>query len=294
MHFDSAHLTALAAILRHGSFDMAATHLGVTPSAVSQRIRALEERAGTALIVRGQPCIATGAGARLARHAENIRLLESSVLEQMAPDSMQAGELPMVRLAVNADSLATWLVPALASARGAIWDLVVDDQDHAADWLRRGEVSAAVSSHAGPVPGCDSMSLGSLRYIATASPAFVARWFSDGLTPEAAAAAPLMMFNGKDRLQHRWISEVTGHRLSPPAHRIASTHAFVDAALAGLGWCMNPESLVQTHLDSGALVALRPEAPLDVPLFWQASRLMTNVLTPLNRAVRDAAAGKLK
>ncbi|WP_375228450.1 LysR family transcriptional regulator ArgP [Roseobacter sp. S98] len=293
MYFDPAHLSALAAIVRHGSFDLAAATLGVTPSAVSQRIKALEEQAGTALIIRGQPCTATRAGARLVRHAEDVALLQARVLSQLSPGKTGT-EQPVVRLAVNADSLATWLVPALSRVDGVLWDLVIDDQDHAADWLRRGDVSAAVSGHPGPVPGCDSTALGALRYIATASPDFVRRWFPDGLTTGTLSAAPVLAFSAKDRLQHRWITQMTGERLSPPTHRMASTHAFIDAALAGIGWGMNPEDLVCSHLASGDLVALAPDAPLDVPLFWQVSRLMKPALQPLNSAIRDAAAARLQ
>ncbi|WP_298843375.1 LysR family transcriptional regulator ArgP [uncultured Roseobacter sp.] len=293
MRYDPAQLTALTAIVRHGSFDLAAARLGVTPSAVSQRIRALEEQAGTALVVRSQPCEATRAGMVLVRHAENVALLEAQVTAHLGASGNDT-EQPVIRLAVNADSLATWLVPALSKVPDVIWDLVIDDQDHAADWLRRGEVSAAVSGNPGPVPGCDSTKLGSMRYVATASPAYMTRWFPDGLTREALRVAPLMAFNAKDRLQHRWITHATGERLSPPTHRIASTHAFVDAALAGIGWGMNPEPLVRSHLQSGNLLPLAPDMPLDVPLYWQASRQMAPALKPLNRAIRDATATRLQ
>jgi LysR family transcriptional regulator (chromosome initiation inhibitor) len=49
---DPAQLAALAAVHRRGSFDRAAAELHVTPSAISQRIKALEEAAGT-LLLRG-------------------------------------------------------------------------------------------------------------------------------------------------------------------------------------------------------------------------------------------------
>ena len=54
---DYAALAALAAVIREGSFERAASALHVTPSAVSQRIRSLEERVGCALVVREQPCL---------------------------------------------------------------------------------------------------------------------------------------------------------------------------------------------------------------------------------------------
>ena len=287
MLLDPNHLQALSAIVRYGSFDAAAAHLGVTPSAISQRIKALEDRMGTALVYRGQPCTPTDAGTRLARHADDVALMEAHVLHHLRPD--QDTPTPRLRIAVNADSLATWFVAGLAETEGLLFDLVVDDQDTSTDWLLRGAVSAAVTGQGQAVSGCTSQPLGALRYIATASPAFMERWFPQGVTAAALARAPTMTFTAKDRLQHRWITQVTGERLAPPAHQLPSTQAFVDAALVGLGWGMNPLPLVAGHLQRGTLRALLPDQPLDVPLYWQTSRLMAAALAPLSRAIRQQA-----
>lgn len=214
MTFDGEHLSALVAVLRSGSFEKAARQLGVTQSAISQRIKLLEERLGTALIIRGQPCLPTSAGARLCRHAEEVVLLERQVIGDLG--LAQAAQVT-VRLAINADSLATWFVPAMAAVEGLLFDLVLDDQDHSADWLRRGEVRAAVTSLAAPVQGCDCRPLGLLTYCATASPDFAARWFAQGVTAEALAVAPCLTFNAKDGLQTAWMEQVAGCRLSPLA-----------------------------------------------------------------------------
>jgi LysR family transcriptional regulator, chromosome initiation inhibitor len=282
---DSDQLAALQAILRSGSFDRAATALGVTPPAISQRIRALEDRVGTALIVRGQPCTATQAGARLAHHAGDLALMEAAALSAIGA----AAPVPTVRIAVNADSLATWILPALATVPDLIFDLVIDDQDHSADLLRRGEVQAAVTSHPGPLRGCDTWPLGRLRYLATASPGFAARWFPDGPTADALSRAPALRFNAKDRLQDDWAARIAGVPVILPAHRIASSTAFVEAALLGLGWGMNPEVLVRDHLTARRLVALVPDAPLDVALHWQVARLTAPALAPLTATIRRAA-----
>ena len=289
--FDPARLQALAAILRHGSFEGAAQALGVTPSAVSQRIRALEDQVGAPLIRRGQPCEATRAGARLARHAEDVRLLELSVAEDFGADAPQTR--PMVRIAVNADSLATWFLPALAALPGVLFDLVIDDQDHSADWLKRGEVQAAVTAHGAPVPGCDAHPLGHLRYVATMSPGFASRWFPGGVDADALAQAPALTFNLKDRLQAQWAQATTGRQIELQTHFLPSSHGFVEAALAGIGWGMNPEALVSEHLAAGRLVPVLPGTPLDVALTWQVGRLTANALAPLTRAVRTAARAAL-
>lgn len=280
---DYAALEALSAVLSCGSFEAAAGRLGVTPAAVSLRIKTLEERMGAVLVIRGQPCRGTETGRRLAAHLETVRLLEADLAPQ--------AQLPALRIALNADSLASWVLPALAEvaeAEGRLFDLVIDDQDHSADWLRRGEVMGAITASATPVPGCDVTRLGTLRYLATASPGFVARWFADGVTASALERAPALVFNEKDRLQADWAAQIAGRRVALPAHRIASSTAFLEAARLGLGWGMNPDALAGRAIAGGYLVPLAPE-PLEVPLFWQAQHRLRAPLAGLTRALKRAA-----
>lgn len=279
-------------MLSEGSFERTAARLHVTPSAVSQRIKALEDRVGAVLVARATPCTGTPAGLRLAKHAEDVGLLEAQLARDIGLS--RAAQPARLRIAVNADSLATWVIPALAETEGLLFDLVIDDQDHSADWLRRGAVSAAVTAGGRPVPGCDARPLGALRYLATASPEFAARWFGQGVTAQTLAQAPCLTFNAKDGLQRAWMRQVTGRHLSPPAHLLPSTHAFVDAARAGLGWGMNPEGLVAEEIAAGRLLCLAPDHPLDVALSWQVSRIMAPALAPLSAAIRRAAAAHLR
>ena len=288
---DPAQLAALAAVHRRGSFDLAAAELHVTPSAISQRIKAFEEAIGTLLIRRGQPCTATDTGLRLIRHHDEVALLERTLsqdLPALAPGTTT------LRIAVNADSLATWVIPALAATEGFLFDLVIDDQDVSQDWLRRGEVVAAITSHPGPLQGCDTLPLGRLRYRATAAPHYVARWFPDRVDARTLALAPTLTFSDKDQLQDRWVAQtVKARRPVLPTHRMASSQAFVDACIAGLAWGMNPELLVARPLATGSLVELIAKTPLDVPLYWQFTRLAAPALRPLTAAIRKAAAAAL-
>lgn len=289
MKFDPNHLSALAAVLRLGSFEAAAHNLAVTPSAISQRIKALEERVGGALIKRALPCTGTEAGLRLAKHAEDIAVLEGLVSRDLSLDHTAGDPLPQLRVAVNADSLATWFIDAMAETPDLLFDLVLDDQDHSADWLRRGEVSAAITAHDKTISGCNAHSLGAMRYQATASPAYLNKWFIDGITTQALSQAPCLTYNSKDALQHRWIARHFNGTISPPAHFIPSTQGFADAAKAGLGWGMNPVALIAPELASGELVPLLPNSTLDVTLCWQVSRVMAPALAPLTRAVLSCA-----
>ncbi|WP_298261454.1 LysR family transcriptional regulator ArgP [uncultured Litoreibacter sp.] len=287
--YDYKQLEALSAVIRTGSFDTAAAQIGVTQSAISQRIKQLEDQVGTVLVKRGQPCSGTKAGRLLAVHTDQVRLMEKA-LEVGLPAS--ESKTP-VRIAVNADSLATWLLPALSTDDSFLFDLIVDDQDHSADWLRSGEVAAAITGHPGPVQGCDSYALGAMRYFATASPEYMARYMPEGPNLTALEAAPALTFNDKDRLQSDWAKAVAGRAVTLQKHRMASTHAFIRAACLGLGWGMNPEMLCREHLRAGRLVEVSPNAPMEVQLYWQVSRRTAKPLQSLTKSVLHHAKANL-
>ncbi len=295
---DTTLLATVAVVIREGSFERAARALHITPSAVSQRIRIIEDRVGAVLIVRGQPCAATEAGARLCRHADTVLMLEDGLRRDMPSLSPPgtARSHASVRVAINADSLGTWFIAAMQGFQqpgSALIDLVVDDQDKTSDWLRRGHVLAAVTSLAAPVQGCRSRKLGSLRYCACASPQFMQRWFPAGLTIEAFEAAPSLVFDHNDKLQQRWVRRLLRKDVALPAHRIPSTQGFVEATLAGIGWALNPWQLVQDHLQSGRLVALDAGRPLDVPLYWQQAKLPLPELDRLRHNVLAVTSASL-
>ncbi|SCM79532.1 Chromosome initiation inhibitor [uncultured Pleomorphomonas sp.] len=282
---------AVAAIVRTGSFDKAARALGVTPSAISQRVRLLEERLGAVLIERGNRT-ATEKGAWLCRHVELVGMLETDLLERLPGLGDPLAGPVTLDIAVNADSLGTWFLPAAAAftrTSKALLRIAVDDQDHTADWLRRGHVVAAVTSLEKPVAGCKVSPLGRLRYHATASPDFIARHFPDGVTAAALSRAPAITFNQKDGLQQDWAMKTLGATEPGPTHWLPSTQGFVEAALLGMGWGLNPTRLVADHLASGRLVELVPGATLDVTLHWQVSRLVSSRFPELTRAVLEAA-----
>lgn len=296
---DESLLAAIAAVAREGSFERAARVLHVTPSAVSQRVRLLEERIGAMLIVRGQPCVPTEIGARLCRHAELVSVLETELRRElpMLPQEPADGLHPKLRIAVNADSLGTWFVDAMKDfgrESPTLLSLTLDDEEHTAAWLRRGRVLAAVTALRTPVQGCRSHRLGALRYVATASPDFVRRWFSGDVTAQALRQAPSLVFNRNDTLERQWVRRQVRQDVHLPAHRLPSARAFLDAALAGIGWAMNPLTLVQPHLKSGTLLELIPNTPVDVPLHWQVTRLEVPVLQQLTRSVVRVAAAALE
>jgi LysR family transcriptional regulator (chromosome initiation inhibitor) len=291
---DYGSLAAVAAVVREGSFDRAAASLGVTTSAVSQRVRALEERLGSVLVVRGQPCTATPAGARICAHVERVRLLEGEMaadLPDLAGEGREQGP-PTLRIAVNRDSVDTWFIPALAgfaAKSGALVDLVLDREELTPDRLRTGEVLAAVTDDAAAVQGCKKLSLGSLRYTACAAPDVMRRWFPRGVSAESLAAAPVIIFDRRDDLQDRWAADHLKTQPGRNIHWIPATRAFLDATRTGLGWGMNPVSLVKDDLKSGRLVELLPGRHIDVALHWQYARIGAKLLDVLTQEVVKAA-----
>jgi LysR family transcriptional regulator (chromosome initiation inhibitor) len=274
---DYALLDALAAVVRHGSFDRAASALNVTPSAISQRVKLLEERVGTVLVKRGQPCVATASGALLCRHTERVRLLEAELGGGMPSLTPLAGEArPILRVAVNDDSVGTWFVDAVAgfcAEREILLDLVIDDQDHTAERIRDGSVQGAVTTQAEPVQGCRSTRLGRMRYLAVCSPAFFTQHFAGGVTRDTLRRAPCIEFNPKDQLQKRFIRRITRAQVDAPLHWIPHVAGFLRGCVNGLGWGMCPERMIASHLANGELVELMPGRGLDVELYWQSWRL---------------------
>ncbi|MDZ7864788.1 LysR family transcriptional regulator ArgP [Acidovorax sp.] len=300
MHLDTAQLAALAAVLEEGSFERAALALHVTRSAVSQRVKLLEERVGQVLIRRASPCTPTEAGQALLRHAQQMALSEADALRSIAGSSAGLGPVRLA-LGVNADSLASWFVDAMAQAAEPgegmappiTFDIHVEDQDHSSELLRQGRVMAAVTADPQPVQGCQVVRLGTMRYRALASPAFMERHFANGVTAAALAQAPVLVFNRKDALQERFMRRIARRALAPPVHWLPSSQGFVAATLAGLGWGMSPDQLASEAIDAGRLVELVPGKPVDVALYWQFWRLNVQALQRMTQAVQQAAAASL-
>ncbi|GAA1420706.1 LysR family transcriptional regulator ArgP [Catellatospora coxensis] len=295
MSLDSAQLETFAAVVREGSFDAAARVLNVTPSAVSQRIKALEQAAGQVLVRRSKPCQATEAGEPLLRLAGQIALLEREALATARGG--RGGDWTRAAIVVNADSLATWFMPALAAVPAELrllFDIYTDDQEHTAELLRSGAVMAAVTAQNVPVQGCRSQRLGAMRYRAVAAPAMFGTWFADGVTPAALADAPMVVLNRKDRLQHRFLRTLTRRDLDPPIHYVPSVTAFDEAIRLGLGWGMVPDLVADADLAEDRYRELVPGGLLNVPLYWQHWRLESAVLTALTTAVQAAAATALR
>jgi LysR family transcriptional regulator, chromosome initiation inhibitor len=293
---DRAQLATLVAVLRAGGFERAARGLHVTPSAVSQRIKQLEERVGGVVVIRGAQPRATALGEALYRHALQVELLEHELSTALGGESRQAGAaVPALQIAVNADSLATWITPALSAftrATGSAVEVFVDDQDHTSGWLRSGRVLGAITTEARAVQGCRVDALGAMRYRANATPAFGRRHFPKR-SPKRIAAAPLIAFDRKDLLHEQFLRPLGVRDMPSPMHLIPSPGAIVEACLAGLGWSLNPEPLVARHIARRRLVDVIPGRALSVQLYFQYWSIASRTLEALTDALRTQAASSL-
>lgn len=265
----------LAAIVDEGTLDAASRRLQITPSAVSQRLKTLEQQLGRILVVRTKPAQLTEAGEAVVRLARQIALLEHDALLGVGIDEVAESRRISIPLAVNADSMATWFLAPLsrlAAGHDIDFDLHRDDQNFTARLLESGTVMAAVTSEAAPVAGCSVSPLGVLEYRAMAEPGFAARWFADGVTAEALRAAPFVDFDRRDTLQHEWLRAMSVSEAGVPRHYVPASHDYALAVGLGLGWGMVP--LLQ---ESSGLIPLGGPT-LRVQLYWQQWNLRSELL----------------
>ncbi|HET6242291.1 MAG TPA: LysR family transcriptional regulator ArgP [Arthrobacter sp.] len=293
MEFNADHLRTLAAVIDHGGFESAADALHVTPSAVSQRVKALEQEVGRVLVLRVKPARTTEPGSILLRLARQMALLESEAVGQLGLEG--STDRPRVQLVINADSLSTWALPALAAMPGINFEITVDDQDYSTDSLRNGTAMAAITSDPNPIQGCLVRPLGIMRYRAAASPSFVERWLPDGLSDSALKNAPLLVFDRKDALQDRYLRKRLGSvPARPPRHYVPASSEFLRAAELGLGWGMLPDLQTESLVTAGSLVILDSARWIDVPLYWQQWSVESSTLALVAAALSEAAAAALR
>jgi LysR family transcriptional regulator (chromosome initiation inhibitor) len=286
----------LLAVVDGGTFDAAAAALHLTPSAVSQRVKALEQRTGRVLLLRTKPVRPTESGEVLVRLARQVARLERDAFAELGLSG--AGEPTRVSVAVNADSLATWFLGALGRVPrepGLCFELHREDEDHTAALLREGLVMAAVTSSPDPVPGCAVRYLGRMRYLPVASPDFAARHL-DGPLPVVLAEAPVVCFDRRDDFQDGFVRTLThGERgASTARHSVPTSEGFVEAVAAGMGWGMVPEAQAAPLLRAGRLLEPAPGRAVDLPLYWQQWKLDSPALATVAEAVTAAAAQALR
>jgi LysR family transcriptional regulator (chromosome initiation inhibitor) len=294
--FDPDALECLAAIVEEGGFERAAVRLSITQSAVSQRLRSLEVQVGTVLIVRSRPLKATSAGRLLLKHAMQMRLLRADLerdLKDLAPGTTGSGsDEERISIAINADSISTWALPALSALahQGLGLEIITDDQDFTIEWLREGRVLGCVTTLKAALRSCKMLPLGAMPYVAVAEPGYAAKHCPQGLTPHNFRNMPFVAFNRKDDLQSEFIARAFGlKRVALSQLYVPSSEGQVRSVLDGWGVSVVPELQVREHLRSGRLLDLAPGHALPVELYWHCWNLHSVVLESLTRALTQAA-----
>lgn len=292
MQFEYPLLEALTAVVREGTFAGAARALNITQSAVSQRVRLLEERTGAVLIVRGRPCVATEYGQQLCRHIEQVQLLEHDLRKSLSSIENPSEVPAVIRVAVNRDSLATWFPEVVRRAGHELnlhFDIYPDDQEHTAERLRSGEVLAAVTAESEPPHGCKRLPIGAIEYVAVAAPSFVSRHFRAGMTPEVMSRATCIVFDRKDTLPRQWLMNALEISVTPLSHWVPSFSGYIQCCLNGAGWGIHPRLSVSEHIRDGSLVELVPGTGVTTPLYWQSSAPGSEIMKLLSIIVGDVA-----
>ncbi|MBF9003314.1 MULTISPECIES: LysR family transcriptional regulator ArgP [Vibrio] len=293
----SPQVRAFIAVLEEASFERAAKRLSITPSAVSQRIKQLEEKVGQLLVIRQFPCQPTPAGEKLLSRVKPMSLLEAEVLEDFMPEADNMAHAKTFSIAVNEDSLSTWLLGALSDLyqeHNHQFDIQIDNEDFTVEHLKNGTVIGALTSEKKPLQGCVSHSIGAMRYFAVATPEFYQQYFKHGLTKEAFRQAPMLDYDHKDLLQRNFIEMIINQPVFPTCvHYIPSALGLVDAVKNQMGWCVTQEGLVGNAIESGDLINIAPNVFMDVPLYWQHAGVRSRVLEQITRAFFNHSASVL-
>lgn len=291
---DYALLRALLAIERERSFEGAARALGITSSAISQRIKLLEQRTGAIIVHRKVPVTPTAFGLLLCRHTEKVMILEESVFKENARH-FQSYKISKksLKILVNDDSLSNWFIDVLqADAKlddPFLFELEIADQDHSLNEMKAGTAIAAISASKTAIQGFRSSYLGDLIYHATASKAFYDRYFDAGVTVENLQSSPSLRFRAQDDLQNQWVWQTFKSEIILDSHILPSTEGYISACLKDVAWGMNPTHVVDRHLQSGNLVELIQGSALYKPLYWHCSLAVYDQMKSLTDKVMAAA-----
>jgi LysR family glycine cleavage system transcriptional activator len=239
-------LRVLEASVRTASFTRAAAELGVTPSAVSLRIRDLEAQLGVTLFHRAGPRVVASPAARAlaAKLAKALGLMRAAVDDCLA----QGGTL---RLSAPPTFASRWLVPRLAEYRDLPEALPIQ-LDVSAEVRATHAFDLAIRTGNGDWPGLEATRLMPVDAAPMLSPALAAG--VDLEHPEHLAALPLVPHAD-------WPLWFAQAGVDAPALRFLSTdyptHELdASVALAGAGVALLSPTLFAPLLAEGAL--LRP------------------------------------
>lgn len=282
---------AFARVIEEGGFEKAARRLHITQSAVSQRIKQLEEQYGQVLLQRTSPPQPTLSGLSLLSHYRQVRHLEEDLFSTRVAGT--TGRFISLALGINADTLATWFFEAVhpfLREEKVVLDLHIDDQDRTHKFLQEGKVWGCITTRNSPIQGCRIVPLGTMCYNLFCTPDFAKIWFPDGLTLRDAATAPILRFNRKDGLNDRMFELIFASVPQDlPTFFVPSPEMYAEFIRQGCCYGVLPEQQSRTLLAEGAIVDLAPAHTVRVDLYWHCWNLRSAVLENFTRRLANEA-----
>ncbi len=283
---DYSAIAALAAVIETQSFQAAAEKLFITQSAVSQRIKSLENNYGEPLLVRTQPYRCTNLGQILLKHFKRIVLMENAVNEELDIETHQQ----QVSIAISRDSLETWFMQVIHRLKKIMplsLEIIADDQDVTFKYFQNGLVSACASTEAKSLAGCQVDFLGYFDYVLVASPEFKKRYFKNEKDYRGNfLKAPAIIFDNKDKLHAHYLKDFFHLNDFPfPYHTIPSVAGFRQFALKGYAYALIPEMDILVELKQQKLVKLYPHKTWQMPVYWHHWAIETQTYKKLNKVV---------
>jgi len=265
-------LQSLDAIIAEQSFDGASKRLNITQSAISQRIKQLEEQCTQPVLVRGTPLKVTDLGAKLLNHYQQVIQLETDLLVDINPEKSLAPVT--IAIALNADSIASWFIPAIADVlkiHNIELDLHVINESISHELIKDGKAFAAISDKPTGSPKTKVTPIGNIVYKLCAHPSFRDKHFPNGLNADSLSSAPGINYDHMDNMHYNYIEQHFGLTKGEyPCHRVRSAEGLLNLALNGVAYSLFPEPQIKQYLASGELIDIAPKLHLSQPLFWHS------------------------
>ncbi|UQA58529.1 LysR family transcriptional regulator [Polyangium aurulentum] len=255
---ETSELLAFAKTVEARSLSRAAAELGVPRATISRRLARLEERLGVRLLRRTTRSLAlTDAGEALHRHArivlDAVHHAEASVRKT---DDAVRGELRVSVPPMNGTSFGA-MICAFARRYPEV-RLHIHSTTRHVD-LQRGGYDVALRASSSLEPGLVARTLSREPLLAVASPAYLEAHGTPRTRRDLRQHRCLMGFVRGELPQTHW--PFSGGKLQIEGALFANDiNLLCDAALEGLGIALLPRMLVQSHLESGALVHVLPSA----------------------------------
>lgn len=296
--FDYPYLETLRAVEKEGTYERAAQALGITRSAISQKISLLEDRWRTTTTTRN-PVSVTKHGSRLCRHLDQVQLLEAKLVFN-AGHLFDTSEIQphAIKLLFDTDLLPTGFLDNLIlfvdSQNDFEFEIIRATLQTIQSQTNSDSVAAAISSNWTQSANFQIHSLGTQPFIAVAHPEFAEEYFAEGLSPSAFRGVPCVTYGGTSDISEQFLAQAFGCFIETRATRLHSNSGVLKACLKQKGWAVLPPAYLHDYLENGSLVELMPDNRLSIDLYFYVSRFISELLPEVANTVLAAAENNLQ